>query len=168
MSTADPETRHAVAPLAVLAWIGVGALSLEVGLRVGRALVHADLATVGWRAVLHDGGEALVAALPALCLVGALVDFARFFGRVGEGDVFTERNVRTLRSGAEGLLAAAVASAVVTPTVLGWIGEEPTRGVIFEANDLALGVAAVGLALGGLAHVFREAVRLKLENDEFV
>jgi hypothetical protein len=97
----------------------------------------------------------------------SLIDFAQFFHRSEEGDAFTEKNVKTLMSGADSLLLASAFSILISPTLLAWTGENP-GGFRFEVNDLALGTAAMGFAIHGVAMYFREAVRLKKENDEII
>lgn len=168
MNPTESSARRTAVPLAVVGWVAVGVLLLNVSVAVGTGFPAPEAQAEGWRWFAQGLGRALVPALPTLFLVGALVDFARFFGRVGEGDVFTERNVGTLRSGGEGLVLAAFASAAISPTLAAWIGEDGFRGLVWELNDLALGVAAMGFAMVGLAHIFRDAVRIKLEHDEIV
>lgn len=167
MSTPSPQSAPAfLTTLSVLGWAWVGLLTLDVGTAVVRALASAGGAGP-WQ-VAHAVGVALILALPKLLLLGVIADFARFFGRVGEGDVYTERNLRTLRSGGEGLIAAAAASALVVPTLMRWVGGEGAGGIDWALNDLALGVGGMGLVIAGLAHVFREGLRLKHENEQFV
>lgn len=167
MSTPSPQPAPAfLTTLSVLGWVWVGLLTLDVGTAVVRALVSAGGAGP-WEAT-RAVGVALILALPKLLLLGVIADFARFFGRVGEGDVYTERNLRTLRSGGEGLIAAAAASALVVPTLLRWVEGEGAGGIDWALNDLALGVGGMGLVIAGLAHVFREGLRLKDENEQFV
>lgn len=151
--------------LSAVGWAWVGLLTLDVATGVVRALASA--AGGGPREATHAVGVVLIIALPKLLLLGVLADFAKFFGRVGQGDVYTERNLRTLRSGGEGLVAAAAASAVVVPTLLHWVGGEG-GGIEWALNDLTLGVGGMGLAIAGLAHVFREGLQLKRENEQFV
>lgn len=171
MSAPTPAPPAFLTALSAFGWVWVGLLSLDVVSSVVRAALgalRADGGGVDAALLTHQVGEALIVALPTLFLLGVMADFARFFGRVGVGDVFTERNLRTLRSGGEGLLAAAVASAVGVPTLLGWIGSAPNRGLGLELNDLTLGVAAMGFAVAGLGWVFQDALRIKHENDEIV
>lgn len=165
MSSSSPPPPPFLTTLSAVGWVWVGLLVLDVAVSIVSAVLGAlpgDARTVG-----NQVGQAVVVALPTLFLIGVVADFARFFGRVGVGEVFTEQNLKTLRSGGEGLLVAAVASAVVVPTILGWI-RQTSRGIAWELNDLALGVAAMGFVVAGLAYVFQEAVRLQRENDAFV
>jgi hypothetical protein len=47
---------------------------------------------------LHAFLLALLVNTPTLIIVGVLGDFAGLFSRTGEGEVFTARNLKTLRS----------------------------------------------------------------------
>jgi len=161
------DTRQTAQVLSFLAW-GLFALMLwNVSAAVSERILTIDISESGWRFFANEFGLGLVAALPSLFFAFALWDFAQLFGRCGEGQVFTVRNTRTLRSGGDSLLLAAAASALISPTLTAWIGGDP-GGFRFQANDLALGVGAVGLAIHGLANIFRDAVRVKEENDSFV
>ena len=161
------QTASATGWLSVAAWIAVGMLALNIAVAIGGQLGPIIVGETAWHDVLSAFGRAAVANLPAICILFALVDFAWFFGRCGDGEVFSERNLKTLNSGGEGLVCAAVASAIVTPSVLMWL-DQGGRGIAFEPNDLALGVGAMGLAIIGLGMVFRDALRLKQENDQTI
>ena len=164
---AQTDMASATGWLSVAAWIAVVALAVNVAAAIGSEIGPIVVSEVAWHELLTAFGRAAVANLPAICILFALVDFAWFFGRCGDGEVFSERNLRTLNSGGEGMVCAAFASAIVTPTVLMWLDQE-FRGITFEPNDLALGVGAMGLAIIGLAMVFRDALRLKKENDQTI
>ena len=161
------DTREATGWLAVLAWILVSTLAINAAYIVGDEVGGLIVSETSFAALVNGFGVALVRALPTFLFIAALVDFALLFGRCSDGDVFTRRNLKILRSGGETLLLAAAASAVISPTLLGWI-EGDARGVVFEPNDLALGTAGMGLVIGGLALVFRDAVKLKEDNDQFI
>lgn len=154
-------------------WLSVGAIVLIVMLlgsvaadltgKVGGLVVSENT----WPEVLNAFLLALLVNTPTLIMVGVLGDFAGLFSRTGEGEVFSPRNVKSLRSAGSGLIWAAAASALIVPTVLSWTTGDG-RGFIWQVNDLALGTAAMGAAILGLCHVFAEGVRLKTENDEIV
>ena len=65
------------------------------------------------------------------------------------------------------LAGAGIWAGVISPTLQQWIGME-FRGVSIDFGDLALAVTLMGVMLHGLALVFRDAVAVKAENDEFV
>ncbi|RIJ23617.1 DUF2975 domain-containing protein [Henriciella barbarensis] len=154
--------------LSILAWVAVGILAVNVSYLVGEE--------VGGE-YFESGADVLpllsaftigfLKAGPTIFIAFALADFASFFGRCGKGDVFTARNLKTLRQGADSLIWAAVTSAIIIPAVLGWMDDETSRN-IFSFTDLALGVGLMGFALHGLASVFEDAIALKDDNDQFV
>jgi hypothetical protein len=115
----------------------------------------------------NAAGRTLAVHMATLFIISALVDFAGFFTRCADGQPFTQRNARTLRSGGEGLIWAAGASALFSPTLVAWIDGDH-GGVQLAVNDLALGVGAMGAALLGVALVWNQAVRIRQENDEIV
>ncbi len=153
--------------LSPLAWIAVGLLSLNIAVDMGERTLTLDWNEDGPLAVINAFGLAAVQHLPSFAIIAALWDFANLFQRCAHGQVFTQRNFKTLRSGGDSLVFAGVASAIISPTLTMWIGEE-FRGLIVDLNDLALGVGMMGLVIIGLALIFHDALRLKEENDEFV
>jgi len=140
---------------------------LDVVADIGGRMAGVEVSAESWKGALNAFLRALVINLPSFVFIGVLGDFSDLFARTGEGEVFTKRNLRTLRNAGNGLVVAAIASAVIVPSILSWIDGEG-RGVLLHFNDLALGVGAMGLAMLGLCHVFAEGVRLKTENDEIV
>lgn len=146
--------------LIVLMLVAVGG---DVAGRVGAMIVTKE----SWGDVLSAFFVALLVNAPTLIIVGVLGDFSGLFGRTGEGEVFTTRNLKALRSAGHGLIWAAVTSAVIVPTILSWVNGDG-RGVIWDVNDLSLGVGAMGLAILGLSHVFVEGIRLKADNEQII
>ncbi len=154
-------------------WLSVAAIVLIVAMlgkvgadisgKVGAVVVTQE----NWTDALNAFLLVLLVNLPTFIIIGVLGDFAGLFGRTGEGEVFTERNLKTLRSAGSGLIWAAAASAIIVPTILSWTTGDP-RGIIWHTNDLALGTAAMGAAILGLSHVFAEGIRLKTESDQIV
>lgn len=175
MSAPDPdeirETRRAnlsgTGGLAVAATLMTLLLLLsvlaDIAGRVGGLVWTRD----GWPTILNTFGVALILNLPKFILIGVLGDFASLFGRTSEGEVFSVRNLRTLRNAGTGLIAAAVASAIIVPTLLVWVTQDG-GGLRWRANDLALGVAAMGAAILGLSHAFAEGLRLKSDSDQII
>ncbi len=171
----EPELRETRAEnLRETAWLSVAALVVfivlllsvlaDVGGRVGHMVVTRE----NWVDVLNAFLLALLVNLPTLILLGVLTDFSDLFKRTGEGEVFTQRNLRTLRNAGSGLIWAAAASALIVPNVLRWIELKGGGGFLWQANDLALGVAAMGIAILGLSHVFAEGIRIKTDSDQIV
>lgn len=154
--------------LSIFAWVAVAILvanvSYFVGTEVGGEIYRSTGDVPSIARAFFIG---LLKASPTTLIAVAMIDFAFFFHRCGEGDVFSQRNVSTLRSGADSLIGAAIMSAIVVPAVLDAINE-PGAHKILNFTDLALGVGLMGIALHGFAGVLRDAVLLKKENDEFV
>lgn len=175
MSAPDPdeirETRranlHETGWLAIAATVMTVLLLLSVLGDVAGRVGGLDWRGDGWKAILTGFSIALVLNLPKFILIGVLGDFASLFGRTSEGEVFSVRNLRTLRNAGTGLITAAIASAVIVPTLMMWIGRDG-GGLRWHANDLALGVAAMGAALLGLSHVFAEGIRIKTDSDQII
>src|SRR3990167_1597781 len=139
----------------------LGSVAADITGKVGAMVVTRE----NWAEVLNAFLLALLVNTPTLIIVGVLGDFAGLFGRTGEGEVFSPRNFKSLRSAGSGLIWAATASALIVPTVLSWTTGDG-RGFIWQMNDLALGTAAMGAAILGLSHVFAEGIRLKTDRSE--
>lgn len=154
-------------------WLSVGAIVVITGMllsvtaeitsRVGALVVTQE----NWKEILNAFLLALLVNLPTFIIIGVLGDFAGLFSRTGEGEVFTGRNLKTLRSAGSGLIWAAAASAIIVPTLLSWTTGDG-RGFIWHINDLALGTAAMGAAILGLSHAFAEGIRLKSDSDQII
>jgi fucose permease len=147
--------------------------------------IHQTLTWVAWAAVViliintsHFIGEEVggimvenpqdwIDVFNGFLIAWAIGDFALLFGRCGEGEVFTDQNLKTFRSGASSLVMSGIWAGIIGPTLLGWIQEE-FRGVITNFPDFALAVIMMGIILYGLALVFQDAISIKQENDEFV
>lgn len=151
-----------------LAWIVVSILCLNVSYFVGEE-VGGIVYQSGrdWLAIFNGFWIGMIKAAPTILIAWAIGEFALLFGRCGEGDVFTEKNIATFKSGADSLIWAGIWSGIVGPTLLGWISLE-FRGIATDFTDLALAVAMMGVILHGLALIFADAVKVKLENDGFV
>ena len=164
---ARTETHDYAGWLTIGVWVMIGLIGLNLGYKVGHEMGTTAKDGVGWIELLNSFGIVMLENLPTLLIIAALVDFGFFFSRCSQGFVFTEKNTKTLQSGGISLLAAAAASTVITPSLLQWIDGDG-RGFILRANDLAVGVGAMGLAILGMALVFRDAVSLKEDNDQIV
>jgi len=151
-----------------LAWIVVAILCVNVSFFVGEevgGIVYESGSD--WIAIFNGFWIGLIKAAPTILIAWAIGDFALLFGRCGDGDVFTERNIATFKSGANSLIWAGIWAGIAGPTLLAWLSEE-FRGFVTDFTDLALAVTMMGVILHGLALIFEDAVRVKLENDEFV
>ena len=164
---ADAELKDTAGWLAVGAWVLVGVLGVRIAVDIGAAVSALAVAPEEWRALASGFGRGLIAAAPSILIVLSLVDFAQFFHRSEEGAAFSEDSLKMLKTGADSLFLASAFSIVISPTLLAWTGGAP-GGFRFEVNDLALGAAAMGFAIHGVAVYFREAIRIKKENDEIV
>ena len=133
----------------------------------GREFWAGEAAFATFAAGLKYATRSLMLALPTFIFAGAVFDLATFFQRCEEGQAFTERNVKTLKSAGEALFWVVVVSALISPTVVAWIDGE-TRNFVWRINDLSFGVGAMGIGVFGVANVLSQAVRLQAENDEFV
>ncbi|MDP1557030.1 MAG: DUF2975 domain-containing protein [Hyphomonas sp.] len=147
----------------VLIVMMLGAVAADIAGKVGAMVVTQG----NWTDILNAFLLALLVNTPTLIIIGVLGDFAGLFSRTGEGEVFSPRNFKSLRSAGGGLIWAAVASALIVPTVLSWTSGDG-RGFIWQGNDLALGTGAMGLAILGLSHVFAEGLRLKADSDQII
>lgn len=150
------------AAVALIVLILINALG-DVIVRMTEMVVRQE----NWRDILKVFLTALLVNLPSFIFVGVLGDFADLFKRTGEGEVFTARNLRTLRNAGSGLIWAAASSSLIVPTVLSWTTGDG-RGFIWHINDLALGTGAMGLAILGLSRVFAEGLRLKTDSDQII
>ena len=169
MTEADVQkTRDTHRDLTILAWIVVGILGLNVSYFVGEEVGGMWYTSEGdWLSIFNAWWIGIIKAMPTILIAFAVADFAFLFQRCSEGDVFTERNVKTLKSAAYGLFGAGAWAGIISPTLLQWIGQS-FRGVSIDFGDLALAVAMMGVVLYGLSLVFQDAVVVKAENDEFV
>jgi hypothetical protein len=153
--------------LAIAAWVVIALLSGTIAVDIGAAAAAAARDSASWLVALQAGGRRLFTALPSLIVIGVLWDFADLFRRMGQGDVFSPRTIRSLRGAGWGLILAAVASVVIVPSGLGWASGG--RGQLHVAtNDLAFVASAVGAALLGLSRAFAEGIRLTAEADGIV
>lgn len=167
LSKSERQKNEAYDYLSIGAWVAVGILFLNVSYFVGYEFGHEIGTSFDLGASATALSVGLLKASPTILIAVALIDFAFFFHRCGEGDVFTARNVKTLKSGADSLIWAAVVSAIVKPLILDAIGE-PGAHEILDFTDLALGVGLMGIALHGFASVLKDAVSLKEDNDQIV
>jgi hypothetical protein len=169
MTEADQlKTRETHRDLTFLAWIVVGILGLNVAYFVGEEIGEVWYTSSGdWLAIFNAWWVGIIKAMPTVLIAFAAADCAFLFQRCSEGEVFTEQNVSTLNKAAYSLVGAGIWAGIISPTLQAWIGLE-FRGVSIDFGDLALAVTLLGVMLHGLSLVFRDAVAVKAENDEFV
>lgn len=154
--------------LTILAWGAVAILGINISYFVGEEVGAMWFESRGdWMQVFNAWWVGILKAMPTILIAWAIAEFAILFGRCSEGNVLTPQNVKTLKSGADSLIWAAIWSALITPNVLSWIGGE-YQGLSFSFRDLALAVGMMGFVMHGLAVVFEDAIAVKAENDEFV
>lgn len=119
-----------------------------------------------FRTTAHTIGVGLVRNLPAIFIAFALDAVRRVFKRMGRGVVMDVANAKGLASCGHGLIEAAVAALVVTPTVLGWLNREGGVDVDFAWTSVAL--LLLGIAFTLFADVLRDAAAARAELDEIV
>lgn len=147
------------------AWILVIGIAAEVfWLAIGKRLFGDGAGDL--RATFHAVGSELVRDLPAIFLVFALHSAHRVFQRMGRGVVMDVANAKGLATCGHGVVEAAIAALVVTPTLLAWIDREGGVHVDFEWVSVAL--LLLGLALILFADVLRDAAAVRAELDEIV
>ena len=169
MTDSDAQkTRETHRDLTILAWVVVGILGLNVSYFVGEEVGAVWYTSDGnWLEIFNAWWVGIIKAMPTILIAFAAADFAFLFQRCSDGEVFTEQNVKTLKSAAYGLFGAGAWAGIISPTLLQWIGQD-FRGVSIDFGDLALAVAMMGVVLYGLSLVFRDAVAVKAENDGFI
>lgn len=169
MTNADIEkTRNTHRDLTYLAWIIVGVLCLNVSFFVGGEIGDIWYESRDDLIELNKGlWIGLIKAMPTILIAWAVADFAFLFQRCSEGDVLTDENVKTLNQAGYGLVGAGIWAGVISPTLLGWIGES-FRGLTTDFGDLSIAVTMMGVMLHGLSLVFKDAVSVKAENEEFI
>ncbi|NQY39260.1 MAG: DUF2975 domain-containing protein [Henriciella sp.] len=162
------KTRNTHRDLTYLAWIVVGVLALNVAFYVGGEIGEISVSSRDDLWALNEGlWIGIIKAMPTILIAWAIADFAFLFQRCSEGEVFSEENVKTLDQAAYGLIVAGIWAAAISPTLLQWISEN-FRGIIVDFGDLSIAVTMMGIMLHGLSLVFKDAVAVKTENDEFV
>lgn len=169
MTETDIEkTRNTHRDLTILAWVVVGILGLNVAYFVGEEVGGTWYTSSGdWIAIFNAWWIGIIKAMPSILIAFAVADFAFLFQRCSEGEVLTEANVKTLDQAAYGLFGAGLWAGMISPTLQNWLGES-FRGLTIDFGDLALATAMMGVMLHGLSLVFKDAVAVKAENDEFV
>jgi len=167
----DPKpnsTRETHQTLTWIAWAAVGILCLNISYFVGEEVGGIFYESrMDWLAIFNGFWIGMIKAAPTILIAWAIGDFALLFGRCGEGDVFTEQNIATFKSGANSLIGAGAWAGIVGPSLLAWI-DGNFRGLSTDFTDLALAVTMMGVIMHGLALIFQDAVSVKLENDGFI
>lgn len=119
-----------------------------------------------FRATVHALGVEIVSSLPAIFLVLALRSAEGVFDRMGKGVIMDAANAKGLASCGHGVIEAAIASLVITPTVLGFLRGERSLDVDFEWTYVVL--LLLGTALTLFADVLRDAAAARAELDAII
>ncbi|OPZ01125.1 MAG: hypothetical protein BWZ09_02791 [Alphaproteobacteria bacterium ADurb.BinA305] len=119
-----------------------------------------------FRTTIHTIGVGLVSNLPAIFIALALDAVRRVFRRMGAGVVMDAANAKGLASCGHGLIEAAVAALLVTPTVLGWL--DRGGGVNFDFEWTSVALLLLGVAFTLFADILRDAAAVRAELDEIV
>lgn len=96
---------------------------------------------------------------PAIALLGALKSAERLFRRFGTGEMLSDTAASSIGQIGDWLLAAGVLG------MLGFDGEGSAFALHFRP-DIVL--AAVGLSVRYIGHVWAMAARIKAENDQII
>lgn len=112
-------------------------------------------------------GPALIDALPAFVLLGALDAARKLFARLARGETFSGAVGKGVRGMGSALIWAAVAAAVVVPWLHAWVdGRYGFGGLNLEPTNVVL--AVVGAALLLLGRLVARAADMKSELESFV
>jgi hypothetical protein len=110
---------------------------------------------------------AAVTLLPTFIYIGGVESARKMFHRIGEGELFSEANSKSLADIGGALLYGALAAMVIVPWIQAWIGGEyGFGGVRIEAETLVITV--IGGALLVLGRMLVRAGRLQSELDEII
>lgn len=153
--------------MGTIMWVLLVGLVINLVSVFGAQMQSLDIRATPFSDEFKHFTRAVMLVLPTLLFAWAVFDLARFFRRYEGGELFTDRNVKVIKSAGESLFWAAIIGALISPTVISWIDGEG-RGFIWQTNNLTLGVAAMGIGLYGFADVLAKAVILQAENDEIV
>lgn len=122
--------------------------------------------SVAWPAV-QDFLAAAVSLLPTFIYIGGVESARRMFHRIGEGELFSEANSKSLADIGSALLYGALAAMVIVPWIQSWIdGGRGIGGVRIEGETLVITV--IGGSLLILGRMMTRARRLQSQLDEIV
>lgn len=151
----------------LICWIFFAMLCGQFAMLIGAELHDVHVLSMPFLEGLEAVSIAFLKALPVLLFIIGVYDIARFLDRCSEGEVFTQTNLKSLRTAGDTLIAASIASALIVPSLLHFI-EGETGHFGWKVDDLSLGVAVLGLAIRGASSIFLQAVELQREQDEIV
>lgn len=116
---------------------------------------------------LQDFLAAAVSLLPTIIYIGGVESARKMFHRVGEGELFSEANSKSLADIGGALLFGALAAMVFVPWIQSWIGGDyGFGGVRIEGETLVITV--IGGAILVLGRMMSGARRLQAELDQIV
>lgn len=110
---------------------------------------------------------ALVPALPAFILLGAIDASRKLFGRLARGELFSDAVGRGVREIGGSLVFAAAAMAVIVPWLEAWIDGRYGFGGI-KLDSVSVVLAIVGAALLLLGRLLKRAGAMQSELERFV
>lgn len=141
----------------------IGAVPLAFG--VADAIRSGD-ASAAWPAT-EAFLTAAVTLLPTFIYIGGVESARKMFHRIGEGELFSEANSRSLADIGGALLYGALAAMVIVPWIQAWIGGEyGFGGIHVEAETLV--VTVIGGALLVVGRMLSRARRLQSELDSII
>lgn len=156
--------RLEVATLVALILMSVLLALRSIAIPVVAAMSHSAPGSMEfWR----EAAPALIPALPAFVLLGALDAARKLLSHLAKGDTFGDSVGQGVRGIGTSLLWAAAAMAVVVPWLEAWVdGRYGFGGIKLEPITIVLGL--VGAVLLLLGRLFKRAGALKSELEQFV
>ena len=122
--------------------------------------------TADWSTFFPDVLMRVLESMPALILMSGLWCAQRVFGRVAEGDVFTEANAWDIEriGSAMGWCGAAVV--FIVPTAKAWIEHASTFDI--DLQGWAIVLALLGGAVALIGRIWALAVEIKTDADQII
>ena len=112
-------------------------------------------------------GRAVIEALPAFALLGAVDASRKLFGRLAKGELFSDAVGRGVRGVGGSLIWAAAVIALIVPWLQAWVdGRYGFGGIHLDPTTVVLGV--VGAAMLLLGRLLKRAGALQSELESYV
>ena len=112
-------------------------------------------------------GRAVVQALPAFALLGAVDATRKLFSRLARGEMFGDSVGRGVRGVGASLIWAALVAALIVPWLTAWLdGRYGFGGIHLDPTTIVLGV--VGAAMLLLGRLLKRAGALQSELESYV
>jgi len=110
---------------------------------------------------------AAVTLLPTMIYIGGVESARKMFHRIGEGELFSEANSKSLSDIGGALGFGALAAMIIVPWIQSWIGGEyGFGGIRIEGETLV--IVVIGGALLVLGRMMSRARRLQSELDSII